>query len=280
MFVIDVPGLAAGSPLKRMMPITIQSNLPHIVLQFGPDLDMADCPQVRCAIDTCTALTTGNFHFFAAVAKRYLHCLVKLLTPEDYAPIILSGIVQANDAAVTTELEVGFQFHLPYCTSGGNSLSLLIATGPNVLVNTSIGLPLMKATGIILYFVDNVAGCKHLDCPPFPMDFGHTSNHVPVMEAPAHHLCPTKTLILQELNNLEHWYNAKVMAASSSEQILAIYFGSNSRKRACISDSESIITAKSPNSIFVDCWVPPSSMTPDNSTDDYHQQVLREDGYL
>jgi hypothetical protein len=70
-FMINVPCLAVGSPLKRMMPITIQSNLPHIALQFGPDLDKADCPQVRCAIGTCAALTTGNFHFFSALAKRY-----------------------------------------------------------------------------------------------------------------------------------------------------------------------------------------------------------------
>jgi hypothetical protein len=133
---------------------------------------------------------------------------------------------------------------------------------------------------MILDFVDNVAGCKHLGCPPFPMDFGHMSNHVPVTEAPAHHRGRTETLILQELNNLEHWYNAKVMAASSSEQNLAVYFGSKSRKWVCISDLDSIITAKSPNSILVNCWVPPSSMPPDNSSDDYHQQVLREDGFL
>jgi hypothetical protein len=238
------------------MPITIQSNLPHIMLHFSPDLDMADCPQVRCAVDTCAALTTGNFHFFAGVAKPYLHCLAKLLTPEDYGTIVLSGIVQANDAAVTTELEVGFQFHLPYRTSGGNSLSLLIATGPNVLVNTIIGLPFIKATGMILDFVDDDAKCKHLDCPPFPMDFWCTSNHVPVTEAPAHHLGPHETLVLKELHDLEHCYNAKVMAASSSEQKLAVYFGSKLQKRACISNLDSIITAKSPNSILVDRWVP------------------------
>ena len=63
-FMIDIPCLASGSPLKRMMPITIQSNLPHIILQFGPDMDMADCPSIRCAVDTCAALSTGNFHFF------------------------------------------------------------------------------------------------------------------------------------------------------------------------------------------------------------------------
>jgi hypothetical protein len=207
---INIPCLAAGSPLKRMMPITIQSNLPHIALQFGPDLDMADCPQVHCAIDTCAALATGNFHFFSALAKYYPHFHAKLLTPVNYAPIVLSGIVQANNAAVTTELKVGFQSHLPYCTSGSDSLSLLMATGPNVLVNTIIGFPFIKATGMILDFVDDVAECKHLNCPPFPMDFWHTSNHVPGTEAPAHHLGPHEISVLKELLNLEHWYNAKV----------------------------------------------------------------------
>jgi hypothetical protein len=278
-FVIDVPCLAAGSPLKRMMPITIPSNLPHIALQFGPDLDMADCPQVCCAVDTCAALTTGIFHFFSALAKHYPHCLAKLLTPANYAPIVLSGIVQANNAVVTTEL-VGFQFHLPYHTSGGDSSSLLIATGPNVSVNMIIGLPFIKATGMILDFVEDVAECKHLDCSPFPMDFWCMSNHVPVAEAPAHHLGPHETSILKELLNLKHWYNAKVMAGSSSGQNLAVYFGSKSWKWAYIPDSDSIITVKSPNSILDNRWVLTSSMPPDNSSDDYHQQVLREDGYL
>jgi hypothetical protein len=147
-FMIDVPCLASRNPLKRMMPITdgitIQSNLPHIVLQFGPDMDMADCPSIRCAVDTCAALSTGNFHFFSAIAKRYPHCLAKLLAPANYTPIVLSGIVQHQDSVVTTELEVGFQFHLPCRTTGGESSSLLVATCPHVSVNTIIGLPIFE----------------------------------------------------------------------------------------------------------------------------------------
>ncbi len=159
-------------------------------------------------------------------------------------------------------------------------MSLLIATGPNVLVNTIIGLLFIKATGMILDFVNDVAECKHLDCPPFPMDFWHMSNHVLVAEAPAHHLGPHKTSVLKELLNLEHWYNARVMDGSSSGQNLAVYFGSKPRKRAYITDLDSIITVKSPNSILNNRWVPPSSMSPDDSSDDYHQQILGEDGYL
>ncbi len=218
---------------------------------------------MRCPHDRQLSLLLCFGQVLPALPRKVAHAA-------DYAPIVLSRIVQANDALVTTELEVRFQFHLPYHTSGGDSSSLLVATGPDVLVNTIIGLPFIKATGMILDFINNVAECKHLDCPPFPLDFRRTSNHVPVAEAPAFHLGPHKTSVLNELRNLEHWYNAKVMAKSSSMQNLAVYFGSKSQKRAYILDSDSIITVKSPNSILDNCWVPPSSMPPDNSTDDYH----------
>jgi hypothetical protein len=112
------------------------------------------------------------------------------------------------------------------------------------------------------------------------MDFWQTSNHVPVAEAPAHHLGPHETSVLKKLHHLEHWYNAKVMATSSSVQNLAVYFGSKLQKGAYIPDLDSIITAKSPNNILDNRWVPPSSMPPNNLSNNYHQQVLREDGYL
>jgi hypothetical protein len=163
-------GVIVGSPLKCAMPILIQSNLPHIVLQFGADLDCPNCPLICCAVDLCAALTTGNFHFFALVAKLFPHCVARIFTPKDYAPIVLSGIVLSNKALITTKLEVGFLFLLPYQTRDGNSASLMVMTGPNVLVNTILGLPFMKATGMILDLVNEVVDCRYLNCPPFPVD--------------------------------------------------------------------------------------------------------------
>ena len=32
----------------------------------------------------------------------------------------------------------------------------------------------MQGTGMILDLVDNLAECKYLDCPAFPIDFRHT----------------------------------------------------------------------------------------------------------
>jgi len=77
-FIADVPVLAAGPSLKPLMPIAIHSNLPHIVMQFGTTLDCPNSPSVRCAVDSCAALSTGNFHYFASLAKRFLHCLAKV----------------------------------------------------------------------------------------------------------------------------------------------------------------------------------------------------------
>ena len=171
-FIVDVPVLAAGPSLKPLMPIAIHSNLPHIVMQFGTTLDCPNSPSVCCAVDSCAALSTGNFHYFASLAKRFPHCLAKVFAPQDYAPIVLSGIVQSHQhEAVTTELEVGFQFHLPYKTTAGEDTSFLIATGPQVSVNTILGLPFMQGTGMILDLVDNLAECKYLDCPAFPIDY-------------------------------------------------------------------------------------------------------------
>ena len=154
----------------------------------------------------------GNFHYFASLAKRFPHCLAKVFAPQDYAPIVLSGVVQSHQhEAVTTELEVGFQFHLPYKTTAGEETSFLIATGPHVSVNTILGLPFMQGTGMILDLVDNLAECKYLDCPAFPIDYRRTSNHVPVTdEQSATVQVAESAKIIEELTNLERYYEAKV----------------------------------------------------------------------
>jgi hypothetical protein len=92
-FVVDVAVLVV-SPLKQAMPIAIQSNLPHIILKLGDSLDSPNCPKICMAVDTCAALTTGSFHFYAQIVKRYPHCVAKIYAPQDYAAIVLSGIVQ------------------------------------------------------------------------------------------------------------------------------------------------------------------------------------------
>ncbi len=125
--------------------------------------------------------------------------------------------MQLNKESVTTKLEAGFLFHLLYKTQEGNSASLMVAMGPNVSINNIIGLPFMKAMGMIPDLDDEViVDCKYLNCPPFLVDFHRTSNHVPVMvkpsSTPAHHAALYNQMI-QEGENLERYYEAKVLAS-------------------------------------------------------------------
>jgi len=81
---------------RPTLPVTIQSGMPHITLQLGTVLNDSESPCIRCVLDTAAALYTGNYYFFAAIAKRYPHCVAKIYLPEDYSHIYLSGFVQDN----------------------------------------------------------------------------------------------------------------------------------------------------------------------------------------
>jgi len=133
---------------------------------------------------------------------------------------------------VTTELEVGWQFHLPYKTKTGEDASFAIATGPHVSVNTVLGLPFQTATGMIIDLVDDVVECKHLDCPNFDINYRRTSNHVPVMDEPSEkarvHFADTYRRVIKDVENLEHFYKAKVLVIGSKRksETSSVHFGS------------------------------------------------------
>jgi hypothetical protein len=160
---------------------------------------------------------------FCSSGKTLSTLRCKIFTPDNYAPIVLSGIVQSNAESVTTKLEVGFLFHLPYKRTDGDSASLMVATGPNVSANTIIGLLFIKASGMILDLVNKVVECRCLDCPPFPVDFQPTLNHIhSIMDdqsgTPAHHAVsssewlPSETVLCPILwgINLSHIYAREV----------------------------------------------------------------------
>ncbi len=258
---------------RPTLPVAIQSGMPHITLQLGTILNDSGSPSIGCVLDTAAALCTGNYHFFAAIAKRYPHCVAKIFLPEDYSPIILSGIVQDNAHSVTTYLSVAFQFHLPYLTRDGSPTSFVIATRPQVSVNTVLGLPLITATGMIIDTVDNVVEAKHLDCPPFPLDFRHATKNIPAIDDDA----PTHYVEFEDVHGILQKTNAFIAGMCDRIQSAKSSNVSNSgahRQVEAVSDSDSVTTGKS----ITGRWVPPPSAN--DTSDDYHDQVLGDAGYL
>jgi hypothetical protein len=135
---------------------------------------------------------------------------------------------------------------------------------------------------MILDLVDSLAECKHLDCPPFPIEFRCTSNHVPVTDNQnaAINLAGPSRDVIQEIVNLERYYDAKVLALSSgiSTQNPAVHFRSKSGTRNVLQISDKTSSVTNPASGFNRRWVPPSSVYEDSS--DYYHSVLGEDGFL
>ena len=199
-----------ASAQKRMMPIAVSSNLPHVQFQLGHTLHDPNCPITRVAVDTCAAISTGSTPYLLSLAKQFPQCVEKIFGPSDYAAITLTGVVTGNETPVSTSLDTVFQFHLPYKTKDGESCSIQIAAGTNVAVNIILGLPFIQKMKCTLDFVDNVLECKALDCPPFPFEFRRTSNHVPVAAHPAVHTSGgMHSEIVHELNHLEQYFIAK-----------------------------------------------------------------------
>jgi hypothetical protein len=194
----------------------IQSFLPHISLQLGTTSDDPNAPMIRCMVDTGTALNTGNYSFYAAIAKRYPHCIAKVFLPKDYSPIILSGVIDDDAQAITTDLSVAFQFHLPYLTCDGSTTSIIIATGSQVSVNAIIGLPFIKATGMIIDTVDNIVEVKHLVCEPFPIDFCRATKYVPAISDDRAAICYIEFEEVQSIITKTNKYIAIVCASNKT----------------------------------------------------------------
>ncbi len=87
--------------------------------------------------------------------------------------------------AITTDLAVAFQFHLPYPMKDGCQTSFTIATGPQVSVNIVLGLPLITATGMIINTINIVVEAKHCNCSPFRIDFLCATKTIPAIEEDA-----------------------------------------------------------------------------------------------
>ncbi len=77
-----------------------------------------------------------------------------------------------------------FVFSIPLALPKHSSqlTSILIATGPHVMVNLIVGLPFIQAMGMILDMMDYLAELNTLDAPPFPIEYHSTTVHVPIVD--------------------------------------------------------------------------------------------------
>ncbi len=251
-YMIQVPPdatlLKMAAPARRILPVPIQPSFPHIILQLGQVLGCLKCPAIHCVIDTAAAINSGNLHYYAAIAKAFPHTVAAIFSAADHKPIILSGIVQQGGASVTTNLTVAFQFHMPYLTHKGHPTSFLVACGPNVMVNTILGLPFIQATRMVLDASDQVVELRALDTPPFALDFCHAMCTLPPVSSPPDAGTATRYAdIIKEVNRIEALYSTDPAATATDDGKPASTLRSSKRSKgidfnSAFSNDGSVIT--------------------------------------
>jgi hypothetical protein len=180
-FSVMVLEASTGSAMPRI-PITVESNLPHISLPIGHD------PQTKfslsVAYDTCAACNVGFAGHHLPIAERYPQ-LVKSLTytANKYTPLTLSGIVHGDNKKSSEQpsaiLPIVIEYWMPFLTKEGHKTTLKIALGNEVSVNTIIGMPMIRPAKLSFDLVDNVVESGILDTEPFPVIYRPTIQSSP-----------------------------------------------------------------------------------------------------
>jgi hypothetical protein len=145
-FMLHIPVFNITLPSCHTIPLPIQADFPHIRLQLGSALGSKNCPNIRYIVDTATALTTDNHHFSVSIAKTYPHTFASIRSPKDNLPITSSRLVQHGGSSITTNLTIGFEFHLLYLMHEGTPTCFSVAAGNDVSVNIILGLPFIRQT--------------------------------------------------------------------------------------------------------------------------------------
>jgi hypothetical protein len=106
-----LPVFNLSPPSHRVLPVPIQAAFPHIKLQLNLSLGCGNCPTIRRVVNTAAALSTGNLHFFSAIAKVYPHLVTSILTAQRTTPQFHS--VASSSKGVPLSLgtsQLGFSF--------------------------------------------------------------------------------------------------------------------------------------------------------------------------
>ncbi|KAL3794570.1 hypothetical protein HJC23_008026 [Cyclotella cryptica] len=174
----EVPVLATTSR-RPNLPVSIDTNLPHIPLQFGPSLDSANNPTVMSVVDT----------------------------PQHLLPVIYSSLPAAPRAEGDDRTSARVHFPPTLRDEWRDSYETNDRLRADVSVNLILGLPFIKATRMVIDAAENVVECRLLDCEPFPIESKRARLEIPKADA-----CLSETVtkecgsLLQDLEALEsHW---------------------------------------------------------------------------
>ena len=156
--------------------------------------------------------------------------------------------------------------------------TITIACGPDVGVNLILGLPFIKATKMVIDPADNIADCRALDCPPFPIEDKRARVEIPNVERPVTVSNAVYGGFIRDMEALEaHWacvYSTDLATGSKM----------NGMKKKRCADSLAPASADELVKKFLQDEMPEHSPArvsfgpePNSVTDTYHDPALGAD---
>jgi hypothetical protein len=157
--------LTAGSP-TRAMPIAMDNRLPTAFFALtGGSVELG------CLIDSCAGLSSGNRAFHDHVRASYPQCVTSFEEFNDanpFLPIKLGGAItnpeqydpNSHHGLLTAVITYRAKSTDP-ATSTGFLLSF--ALGPDVSVNSLLGLPTLKSLRACIDIGANTLVCRHIN---------------------------------------------------------------------------------------------------------------------
>jgi uncharacterized Zn finger protein (UPF0148 family) len=177
--------LPADLASKPLLPISVDTNLPHFSLPVGQPNSTTNF-NLSVAYDTCAVLCVGWAGYHLTIAKQYPHLIKSLVWAKDqYTPLTLSGVVSNDEGdapqseKLVTTLPAIIEYYMPHASKQGHPTSFKVAIGDNVAVNTLIGMSMIRPAKFSLDLEDNLIDNGILDTEPFPVTYKQTNRSLP-----------------------------------------------------------------------------------------------------
>ena len=183
---------------KPALPLKYENNLPHFNFRIGTGGTIAP---LSCLYDCGAVCNVGFAPFHLAIAKA-LPCMVKQIrwANNQYSPLRLSGVVTERDESgkkkndsTCTELPAIIEYKTPYTTSQGSPVTISIAIGNNVGVNTIIGMNMIRNGKFSFDMDSELITSSVINTKPWVVGFKPTNCGIPEIAALKHLYDRTKS---------------------------------------------------------------------------------------
>jgi hypothetical protein len=164
MFTAFVPMYHERSASRPSIPVAIDNGLPHISINIGGKQDPSGDQLIPSLLDTCAALNTGFLPFHLWFASMYPHCVADLIHCDDpdkpfEAVRLLGAVADSNTLSTHGRLTTVIRYFTPYTQTGNGNRPVILsfALGPDVTVNSIIGLPTIDSFNLSIDLCNNLA---------------------------------------------------------------------------------------------------------------------------